>query len=55
MYIYVNQREIDGKLYTAKRDNVNPKDQIIECDGEQKPCRIKDVWASDDAVRKLWL
>ena len=54
MYIYVNQIEIDGKVYTAMRDDKNPKDQVIECDGVQKQCRIKDVWASDDAMRKLW-
>jgi large subunit ribosomal protein L14 len=35
-------------------DDKNPKDQVIECDGVQKQCRIKDVWASDDAMRKLW-
>jgi hypothetical protein len=54
MYIYVNQKEINGIIYTAVRDDENPRKQGIECDGEVKECRLKDIWSSNDKIIKLW-
>ena len=54
MLKFVNQKEIDGKIYTALRDDVNPRLQIIECEGEEKECRLKDVWNFNKRILQLW-
>ena len=54
MYAYVNSREIEGKRYTAYRDDTNPRLQAIERDGEYKECRLKEVWSSDERIKSLW-
>ena len=54
MLIYVNQKTIEGKVYTALRDDKNPKIECIECEGEQKPCRLKLIWNNDSEILKLW-
>ena len=70
MYCFVNQKIIDGKVYTIKRDSVNPKDEIMECDDgvvqldkkgkkikkekKVKKVKIKSVWGSKDNIKKLW-
>lgn len=52
--IYVNQKEINGKVYTALRDDKDPKIQAIECDGVQKPCRLRDIWPFNNRIEALW-
>lgn len=54
MLIYVNQKIINSKIYVALRDNQDPKVQVIECDGEQKPCRLKEVWPFNNKIEALW-
>jgi hypothetical protein len=64
MYCFVNQKIIDGKVYTIKRDSVNPKDEIMECDDrvdkkgkkikKLKKVNIKSTWNSQDKIKKLW-
>lgn len=52
---FVNQRTIHGIVYTALRDNEDPKLQFIEReDGDQKSCRLRDVWNSDSKIEALW-
>ena len=53
-YSYVNQKTINGKVYTAYRDDNDPKMQAIECDGKVKNCRLKDVWSSDQKIEELF-
>ena len=54
MYIYVNQKTIEDKVYTALRDDKNPRKEAVECDGEIKECRLKNVWSSDANIKNLW-
>jgi hypothetical protein len=54
MYIYVNQKTIEDKVYTALRDDKNPRKEAVECDGEIKECRLKEVWNFNNKILQLW-
>jgi hypothetical protein len=51
---FVSQRAIGDQIYTAYRDIENPRNQFIERGGDYKPCRIRDVWATDHLIEALW-
>jgi len=50
----VNEKVIDGRRYTAKRDSENPRIQVIECDGVSVTVRIKDVWNDPAKLKGLF-
>lgn len=53
---WINEKKINGKLYTLWRDLDNPKKQYVECDGKKKMLnrgkgeKARNVWNDVDKL-----
>ena len=51
---FVNQKTIDGKVYTAYRDANDPAQTFIVRDDVLVPAILKDVWNDKDKLTSLF-
>jgi hypothetical protein len=52
-YGLVSQKTIDGKTYTAWRNNDNPKDEVVEIDGKINSSPDSTVLKNKTKISKL--
>jgi hypothetical protein len=51
---FVNQKNLNGKIYIALRDKDNSSLQYVECEGVTVQVRLKEVWNNPTALEALF-
>lgn len=53
--LFVNEKLIGEHIYTALRDDTNPRHQVIRRDdGIERLVRLVDVWNDDEKIKGLF-